>query len=124
MKKTNDQMLVIFGASGDLTARKLIPALFNLYLAKQLPENFAVLGVSRSNLSDAAFRDKVVFKSDYLKEKFKKQKDSDIQAFAEKLYYEDLGDSESDLTSDLTADLTGDLTGDVTVDLTESPAAS
>ena len=42
--------------------------------------------------------------------------------------YEDLGDSESDLTSDLTADLTGDLTGDltadVTVDLTESPAAS
>ncbi|MCB0371674.1 MAG: glucose-6-phosphate dehydrogenase [Muricauda sp.] len=93
MKKTNDQMLVIFGASGDLTARKLIPALFNLHLAKQLPENFAVLGVSRSNMSDTSFRDRVVFNSDYLKEKFKKHKETDIQAFAERLHYEDLGQS-------------------------------
>ena len=69
MKKTDNQMLVIFGASGDLTARKLIPSLFNLYLAKQLPENFVVLGVSRSNLSDEAFRDRVVYESKYLKEK-------------------------------------------------------
>ena len=69
MKKTDNQMLVIFGASGDLTARKLIPSLFNLYLADQLPENFVVLGVSRSDLSDNAFRDCVVYKSEYLKEK-------------------------------------------------------
>jgi len=69
MKKTQNQMLVIFGASGDLTARKLIPALFNLFKAKQLPENFVVLGASRSNMSDDAFRDKVVMESKYLKEK-------------------------------------------------------
>lgn len=69
MKKTDNQMLVIFGASGDLTARKLMPSLFNLYLAAQLPENFVVLGVSRSNLTDEAFRDRVVYESDYLKEK-------------------------------------------------------
>ena len=56
MKKTDNQMLVIFGASGDLTARKLIPSLFNLYLADQLPENFVVLGVSRSDLSDSKIR--------------------------------------------------------------------
>ena len=71
MKKTDNQMLVIFGASGDLTARKLIPSLFNLYLAKQLPENFVVLGVSRSDLSDKAFRDRVVYESEYLKKKTK-----------------------------------------------------
>ena len=69
MKKTDNQMLIIFGASGDLTARKLIPALFNLYIAKQLPKNFIVLGASRSNLTDEEFRNRVVYESKYLKKK-------------------------------------------------------
>ena len=93
MKKTENQMLVIFGASGDLTARKLIPALFNLYLANHLPKNFAVLGVSRSDLSDESFRDRVVYESDYLKERMKNLGKEEIQGFADKLYYEDLGKS-------------------------------
>lgn len=50
-------ILTIFGASGDLTKRKLVPALFDLYRQKLLPEKFAVLGVSRSEYSDDAFRD-------------------------------------------------------------------
>ena len=37
--------LVIFGASGDLTARKLVPALYNLAADRLLPENFAVIGL-------------------------------------------------------------------------------
>lgn len=93
MKKTENQMLVIFGASGDLTARKLVPALFNLYLAKHLPENFVVLGVSRSDLTDVSFRDRVVYNSKYLQEKFKNHSESEIKGFANKLFYEDLGDS-------------------------------
>lgn len=93
MKKTENQMLVIFGASGDLTARKLIPALFNLHLAKQLPKNFAVLGVSRSNMTNEAFRDRVVYSSDYLKDRLKKLDKTEIKGFADKLYYEDLGKS-------------------------------
>ncbi len=48
MKVVEDQLFVIIGASGDLTARKLIPALFALYVRKLLPEHFAVLGVSRT----------------------------------------------------------------------------
>lgn len=92
MKKTENQMLVIFGASGDLTARKLIPALFNLHLAKQLPKNFVVLGVSRSDLTDEVFRDRVVHSSDYLKDKLKKLDKLEIEGFANKLFYEDLGD--------------------------------
>lgn len=53
----SDCLIVIFGASGDLTKRKLIPAIYDLYVAKLLPEHFAVLGVSRSAMSDDDFRE-------------------------------------------------------------------
>ena len=49
--------IVIFGASGDLTRRKLLPALYNLLLDGLLPENFAVLGLGRKDLSDEDFRE-------------------------------------------------------------------
>jgi len=45
-------VLVIFGASGDLTKRKLLPALFHLYQAKLLPQRFAIVGVARRPLGD------------------------------------------------------------------------
>jgi glucose-6-phosphate 1-dehydrogenase len=48
-------VFVLFGAAGDLTKRKLIPALFNLVKAKLLPDNFAVIGVSVDDLSSEAF---------------------------------------------------------------------
>lgn len=92
MKKTSNQMLVIFGASGDLTARKLIPAIYNLYKGNHLPENFVVLGVSRSNLTDGEFRKKVVDESSYLKEKINGDQEDFVKTFANKLFYEDLGD--------------------------------
>jgi glucose-6-phosphate 1-dehydrogenase len=47
---------VIFGASGDLTHRKLIPALFDVFRAGLLNKHFAVLGFSRSSLTDEEFR--------------------------------------------------------------------
>jgi glucose-6-phosphate 1-dehydrogenase len=49
--------LVIFGATGDLTARKLFPALYALAQASRLPARFAVIGVARRELSEAAFRE-------------------------------------------------------------------
>ena len=52
-------VFVLFGAAGDLTKRKLIPALFNLVKAKLLPANFAVMGVSVDDLSLEAFRHQV-----------------------------------------------------------------
>jgi glucose-6-phosphate 1-dehydrogenase len=91
MAKTANQMLIIFGASGDLTARKLIPALSNLFKGGHLPENFVVLGASRSNLSDAAFRKKVVLESGFLKEGDLDETKSQIKAFSEKIFYADLG---------------------------------
>jgi glucose-6-phosphate 1-dehydrogenase len=50
--------ILIFGASGDLTHRKLIPALFNLYQKERLPD-FHILGTSRSNFTDNEFRDRL-----------------------------------------------------------------
>jgi glucose-6-phosphate 1-dehydrogenase len=49
-------VLVIFGAAGDLTKRKLVPALYNLYLDHWLPQNFAVLGVDGKPLTEDDFR--------------------------------------------------------------------
>ena len=48
--------MVIFGAGGDLTWRKLIPALYNLHLDHHLPERFAIVGIARKQLDDEAFR--------------------------------------------------------------------
>jgi glucose-6-phosphate 1-dehydrogenase len=52
-------ILVIMGASGDLTARKLIPALFRLYLAGELPNPFLIVGSARTRFSDKQFRAKL-----------------------------------------------------------------
>ncbi|HLV86304.1 MAG TPA: glucose-6-phosphate dehydrogenase [Candidatus Sulfotelmatobacter sp.] len=52
-------VFVLFGAAGDLTKRKLVPALFNLVRAKLLPDHFAVVGVSVDDLSVETFRSQV-----------------------------------------------------------------
>jgi len=54
--ETKPTVLVIFGASGDLTWRKLVPALYNLSLDGYLPDRFALLGLGRSAMSDDALR--------------------------------------------------------------------
>ena len=51
--------LVIFGASGDLTHRKIFPALYALACRKLLPEQFAIVGAARSDWSDDEFRDQM-----------------------------------------------------------------
>lgn len=60
MNNNENQVYVIFGASGDLTKRKLIPAIYNLYVYNQLPQKFAILGASRTEMSDEEFRDKMI----------------------------------------------------------------
>jgi glucose-6-phosphate 1-dehydrogenase len=60
MKKTAPHIVVIFGASGDLTKRKLIPALYNLHQQQLLGHPFAILGVSRTEMTDETFRDKMM----------------------------------------------------------------
>jgi len=64
MKVPENQLIVIFGASGDLTKRKLIPALFALFRKKLLPGHFAILGIGRTVLSSEQFREKLFARPD------------------------------------------------------------
>jgi glucose-6-phosphate 1-dehydrogenase len=70
------QILIIFGASGDLAKRKLIPAIYKLYKSGYLPERFAVLGIGRTSYSDEAFRKVAFEESTFIKE----DKDPDFAA--------------------------------------------
>ena len=49
-------VLIIFGGNGDLTKRKIIPALYNLFLQGRLPEKFAIIGTSRTKFTDEKYR--------------------------------------------------------------------
>jgi glucose-6-phosphate 1-dehydrogenase len=78
--------VVIFGANGDLTKRKLMPALYRLAYDRRLSAGFAVVGISRSPMTDEQFREKML---DSVK---KFSEDTEIQddvwrAFAAGLYY-------------------------------------
>jgi glucose-6-phosphate 1-dehydrogenase len=51
------QAIVIFGASGDLTKRKLLPAFYHLFLQGMLPEGFVIMGYARTEMDDETFRE-------------------------------------------------------------------
>ncbi|MDP2724000.1 MAG: glucose-6-phosphate dehydrogenase [Bacteroidales bacterium] len=87
MNENDSLIYVIFGASGDLTKRKLVPALYSLFVQKLLPEKFALLGASRSQFTDDEFR--TAMKSAILE--FKEIDDtSEIDAFVQQLHYTSL----------------------------------
>ncbi len=76
-------VFVLFGASGDLTKRKLMPALFNLVRAKLLPDNFAIMGVAVDDLGVDTFRNQV---SEFLPTAESDQ--NDLDWFRQRLFYE------------------------------------
>lgn len=87
MNKPENLILVIFGASGDLTKRKLVPSLYDLYVQNLLPDSFGIIGVGRTKLSDEGFRDKMVAN---IKE-FAKNSDANKEdEFAKNLYYQSI----------------------------------
>jgi glucose-6-phosphate 1-dehydrogenase len=75
--------LVIIGASGDLTQRKLIPAIYHLFIKGALPDPFFIIGCSRTEISDQGFRDKI-------REALSEKNEIDMSqwtAFASSLHY-------------------------------------
>lgn len=85
MSQPDSTTIVIFGASGDLTHRKLIPALFSLYRRQRLPDSLQIVGSSRTKYSHGEFRDQMrdsvkQFATEVFDEK-------DWAAFAQKLHY-------------------------------------
>jgi glucose-6-phosphate 1-dehydrogenase len=78
-------IMVIFGAAGDLTRRKLVPALYNLAKANLLSREFAILGVAHTKMSAEDFRNRL---SDDIKHYAGKDLDPDIwEWFLQRLYY-------------------------------------
>ena len=79
-------LMIIFGASGDLTGRKLVPALYSLSAEGALPKPFGVVGYARSERTDDRFRENLREKVD----RFARRKPVDEsvwQPFADHLYY-------------------------------------
>jgi glucose-6-phosphate 1-dehydrogenase len=77
--------VVIFGASGDLTKRKILPALYRLQKNRYLSEHFFVLGMGRTEMSIDQFREKIL---SALKNTFQKDFDeSSWNELVEKIYY-------------------------------------
>ena len=58
--KSQPTIFVIFGGTGDLNARKLAPAIYNLYLEGWLPEHFALIGTGRTKLTDEDFQGRLL----------------------------------------------------------------
>jgi glucose-6-phosphate 1-dehydrogenase len=86
-------VLVIFGASGDLTSRKLIPALFSLKNQKLLPESYAILGVGRTAISDGDFRKRM--HDAILSYSEEKVNDSGlVESFVKDMYYHQMDNYE------------------------------
>jgi glucose-6-phosphate 1-dehydrogenase len=86
MENPKNLIIVIIGASGDLTSRKLIPAIFSLKSQKLMPDKFVILGVGRTQISTEEFRkkmsDAIVSFSDEKIEGI-----SQLAGFLEDLYY-------------------------------------
>lgn len=85
----------IFGASGDLTSRKLIPALYNLFLDGWMPLNFAIIGMGRTNYTDEKYRDLLL--EDVNKYSRNGEVDERWEKFSKHLYYQvsEIGKDES-----------------------------
>lgn len=85
-KTAESCVLVIFGATGDLTARKLVPALYNLAREGQLPGHFACVGFARRSKTHDQFRDEMLEAIN----QFSRSKPADLQlwnTFREQLFY-------------------------------------
>lgn len=87
-----NQTLVIFGASGDLAARKLIPAIFNLFLKNYLPKGYAILGAGRTHFSDIEFRKKIVFENEFINVEMEHKQES-LKKFAQLVHYQTINTS-------------------------------
>lgn len=84
--KPESHILVIFGASGDLTHRKLMPAIHDLYEQEFLCENFAVLGVGRTEMTDDSFRESLAEGIT----NFSQVKHEEVEKFLKQVYYQSI----------------------------------
>ncbi len=85
MTPTSPTIFIIFGITGDLAGRKLLPSLLNLYVKKLLPPKFAIVGFSRRPFSREEFRE---FIRGHMKVKPGEYHEEDVKHFLDHMYYE------------------------------------
>src|SRR5438309_1007326 len=94
--KSDPTIFIIFGGTGDLTSRKIAPALYNLFLDGWMPAQFSIIGTGRTQYSDEQFRDNL-FKdiSQFSRNGAVAKEKWDI--FSENIYYQvsDVKDAET-----------------------------
>lgn len=86
-KKSDPTIFIIFGGTGDLTKRKIMPALYNLFLDNWLPENFAIVGTSRTKLSEQKYKAELLAAVNQFSRKGKAKKE-EWGKFAENICYQ------------------------------------
>ena len=88
-------LMVIFGATGDLSRRKLLPSIYNLARQRLLPPGFAVVGAAMDDLSDEQFRDRAL---ESIREHSRTQpiEEDVLHALAQAIYYQPLQFQELD----------------------------
>jgi len=97
-------VIVVFGTTGDLSRRKLIPALLDLYVKGFMPEKFSIVGFSRKEMSDDEYRQ---FAKDAINEKKHEHKEDVVDDFLKHLSYETGSFGNIDTYGDLARHLAG-----------------
>ncbi len=80
--------VVIFGASGDLTRRKLIPSIYNLFKNGLLPKHFYILGISRSDFTDIRYREHL---AEWIRKTASDHSEEQWNDFSQRIFYRRLG---------------------------------
>ncbi|NYT39748.1 glucose-6-phosphate dehydrogenase [Sphingomonas sp. R-74633] len=112
--------LLLFGATGDLSQRMLLPSLYGLHADGLLPQGLTITGTARSDHDDAGFRE---FTREAL-EKFlpaDRKDDSAVGSFLERLFYQRLDASKTDGFAAL-AEKLGDISGGLAIFLSTAPS--
>ncbi|WP_419808126.1 glucose-6-phosphate dehydrogenase [Sphingomonas sp.] len=112
--------LLLFGATGDLAQRMLLPSLYNLHADKLLPEKLQIIGAARSDYDDAGFRDFAKKALDKFLPDDRKD-ESAIAAFLERLSYQATDLSNPDAFPAL-AEKVGDVSGKLAIYLSTAPS--
>lgn len=103
MYRPEDHILIIFGASGDLAKRKLLPALYKLFRNDLLPEKFAILGIGRTAYDDSSYREYSEENLGNFVSDFKNEKE-----FMDRLFYYSMDPSDKNAYPEL-ASILGDI---------------
>lgn len=112
--------LLLFGATGDLAQRMLLPSLYGLHADGLLPEGLTITGTARSDLDDAAYRDFTATALNRFLPADRKD-DAAIAAFLQRVFYQSLDASSLDGFSAL-ADKIGDTSGGLAIFLSTAPS--